>query len=334
MLILVGGCSVNSEPPAPKAVFVIVDGIPADTVERVATPNIDQITRTGGYTRSWVGGDVGTESESPTVSAVGYNSLLTGTWANKHNVYSNKVRDPNYDYWDVFRVVKHVAPCRTTGLFSTWTNNRTQLLGNGLAEAGGDKLDYVADGFENDPERFPKEGKRHRIQRIDEHVVGEAARHIEDHDIDLSWVYIEYPDDVGHETGDGHAFDEAVRWADEQIGRLWLAVVERQRNHNEDWLLIVTTDHGRTAESTLSRRGRVLPAGANHGGQSVRERTTWIATNSQRLNTRFKTEPPIVDIMPSILAHLGVEIPIPVKAGLDGRTFIKKQPIESEQCSR
>ena len=32
----------------PKAVFVIVDGIPADVVERVATPAIDAIAAAGG----------------------------------------------------------------------------------------------------------------------------------------------------------------------------------------------------------------------------------------------------------------------------------------------
>ena len=322
LLVLVGGCATQPESARPKAMFVIVDGISADTLERVATPNIDEIAGSGGYTRSWVGGDVGTESESPTYSAVGYNSLLTGTWANKHNVYSNKVRNPNYDYWDIFRVARHVAPGLRTGLFSTWTSNRTQLLGDGLAAAGGTKLDFVADGFENDLERFPKGGERHRIQRIDEHVVGAAAQHITEHGLDLSWVYLQYPDNVGHETGDGHQFDEAVRWADQQVGRLWQAIVERQSKHHEDWLLVVTTDHGRTAESTTSRRGRVIPKGHGHGGQSPRERTTWIATNSRRLNGRFESNPPIVDIMPSILVHLGIEIPDKVQAGLDGASFI------------
>ena len=40
----------------PKAIFVIVDGIAADVLESVPTPNFDDISRTGGYTRSFVGG--------------------------------------------------------------------------------------------------------------------------------------------------------------------------------------------------------------------------------------------------------------------------------------
>ena len=65
----------------PKAVFVIVDGIPADVVERVATPAIDAIAAAGGYGRATVGGPIGEPGETPTISAPGYMSLITGTWA-------------------------------------------------------------------------------------------------------------------------------------------------------------------------------------------------------------------------------------------------------------
>ena len=104
-LLLLAGWSVHGA--TPKAVFILVDGIPADLVESVSTPFFDEIARDGGYARAYVGGQAGGVSESPTVSAVGYNSLLTGTWANKHRVYSNQISSPDYRYWDIFRLVKH-----------------------------------------------------------------------------------------------------------------------------------------------------------------------------------------------------------------------------------
>ena len=295
----------------PKAVFIIVDGIPADVLEATATPVLDAISAEGGYTHSWVGGEAGGPSESPTSSAIGYNNLLTGTWANKHNVYDNSVENPNYQYWDIFRVAKNHDASLQTAVFSTWTDNRTKLIGDGLPEAGGQKIDYAFDGFELDEERFPHDLMYSYIRNIDELVTDEAARVIEADGPDLSWVYLEYTDTVGHGFGDSPQQTAAVEHMDGQMERIWSAIERRRSAHDEDWLIIVTTDHGRDAET-----------GKDHGNQTERERTTWIVTNSQRLNDRFDEDPPIVDILPSLAAHLGLDIPDDIEAQLDGESFI------------
>jgi hypothetical protein len=73
----------------------------------------------------------------------------------------------------------------------------------------------------------------------------------------------------------------------------------------------VTTDHGRDAAT-----------GKSHGGQSARERTTWIATNSQNLKERFSDTPAVVDILPSIVNHLKLAVPSKIADQLDGQPFI------------
>jgi len=310
---VVTGCADVAIAPAttPKAIFIIVDGIPADVLENTATPVLDTISGEDGYTRAYVGGEVGGESESPTSSAIGYNNLLTGTWANKHNVYDNEVNDPNYDYWDIFRIAKAHAPSLQTAIFSTWTDNRTKLLGDGLEQAGGNKFDYAFDGFELDEDRFPHDLLHNYIRTIDDHVTDEAARVINSNGPDLSWVYLEYTDSVGHGYGDGPQMTAAVEHMDGQIGRIWSAVQNRQRAHDEDWMIVVTTDHGRDAKT-----------GQGHGNQTERERTTWIVTNSDDLNARYYQTPGIVDILPSIATHLDLEIPASIRDQLDGQSFI------------
>ena len=298
--------------PSPKVVFVIVDGIPADVIERVATPHLDAIAKVGAYARAQMGGPVGEPGETPTVSAPGYMSLVTGTWANKHNVYENYNLFPNYDYWNIFRVAKAVSPAIKIGIFSTWTDNRTVLLGEGQPGAGDWRFDYIADGFEKDEERFPPQPSDKHIAVIDRVVSEEAASAIVEQGPDLSWVYLQHTDDVGHEQGDGEAFDAAVVEMDANVGRIWRAVQARQATHSEDWLVIVTTDHGRDALT-----------GRDHEGHSERERTIWIATNSQRLTPYFDAMPEMVDIYPSIATHLGITIPEQVARHLDGASFIQ-----------
>ena len=296
-----------------KAVFILLDGIPADVIERVDTPLLDEIAAAGGYARASVGGQKGGRTETPTISAPGYMSLLTGTWANKHNVWNNNNQSPNYAYWNLFRIVESVDPSRITALFSTWLDNRTVLVGEGRPGAGDFRLDHTADGFEQDTVAFPHDRASRYIQAIDERVATDAAQYIAANGPDLSWVYLQHTDDVAHANGDSEAFHTAVRQADARVGRIWAAVKQRQAL-GEHWMIVVTTDHGRDART-----------GRGHGGQSERERITWIVTNQSQLNARFtRGTPAIVDIAPSILQHLRIAVPAAVAREMDGVSFLRR----------
>ena len=286
----------------PKAVFIILDGIPTDVIEKLDPPAFKEISKSGGFTRSYVGGRKKSYNETPTISAPGYISLLTGTWANKHNVWDNDVAAPNYHYWNIFRIAETVKPELRTALFSTWLDNRTKLVGEGLQEAGNITLDYKFDGLEHDTVKYPHDDAADYVRKIDDAVSQEAARYITTEGPDLSWVYLQYTDDMGHRFGDSPQFYDAIKNADVQIRKIWDAIKVRQNKFNEDWLLIITTDHGRTAAD-----------GKNHGGQSERERNTWIITNSNELNDHFKQSPAIVDILPSVFSHLQISLPDNVK---------------------
>ena len=294
-----------------KLVFIILDGIPAQDLERVATPNLDQIASQGGYARAYTGGEAGGYSESPTISAVGYNSILTGTWAHKHQVWGNGIESPNYQYWTIFRYLREARPDAKLAIFSTWQDNRTKLLGDNLPQTNFLRLNQSLDGLELDTLRYPHDSQSDYIHRIDQRVAEEAADYLRNQGPDLTWVYLQYTDDMGHRHGRSSELDAAIEKADAQVGLIWQAVQERQQK-GEDWQLWITTDHGRKE-----------PDGKGHGGQSDAEREIWISTNAKDLNARFHSgQAAMVDLLPSMIRFFNLVVSERQERELDGVPLI------------
>lgn len=311
-VLIILATNLYAQPRVKKAVFIIADGIPADVIEKLQTPNLKRIAQKGTYLRAHVGGEKGGYSQTPTISANGYNSLLTATWVNKHNVWGNDIKAPDYNYWTIFRMLKNAYPDKKTAVFSSWTDNRTKLVGESLPETGGFKLDYKADGYELDTVKFPHDKQDNYMHRIDEKVIEEASACIKDKAPDLSWIYLEYTDDMGHAYGDSPQYYAAIEMMDTQVGRIWDAIQYREQHFNEDWLIFITTDHGR---SELN--------GKDHGGQSARQRSTWMVTNYQPLNNYARYYyPAITDITPSIARYMDIKIPATQLRELDGTSLI------------
>lgn len=293
-----------------KVVYVVLDGIPADYIERVHPKYIYDIASQGGYARAYTGGEIGGYSQTPTISAIGYMNILTGTWMNKHNVDGNSNLKPNYNYWSLFRIAKEQKKNYTTAIFSGWTDNRTVLIGEGKKETDYLKIDYVFDGYDNDKVNFPQKKDELQIFDIDSVVSKAAADCIRKDAPDLSWIYLWYTDSGFHIYGDGSFMDQYVNKTDELVGQIWEAVKYREKHFDEEWMIIVTTDHGR-GES-----------GHHHGGQLARERSVWISTNCNQLNEQFRRPTlALVDILPSVCRFMGFDMPREVAFEQDGISF-------------
>lgn len=300
--------AAHAQPRARKVVFIIADGIPADVLEKATTPNIKKVIASGTYLPAYVGGGLGTYTQTPTISAPGYMDLITGTWGYKHNVWDNAVQAPNYQYKNIFCLLKEARPAAKIGIFSTWLDNRTKLVGEGLPAAGNLKFDYHADGYELDTVAFRHDKGSLYTHAIDDKVVAEAAQCLRQNGPDLSWVYLEHTDDIGHRYGDSPQQQQALSYLDAQVGQVWAALQARTRQHAEDWLLVLTTDHGRDA-----------PTGRNHGGQSARERATWLVLSDKQTNA-YAQRPPasITDVLPTIARFMQLPLPLATQRELDG----------------
>ena len=55
LVALLSSCSQSTSGPK-KAVYIIIDGVPSDMVERLDLPAIQEIASEGAYGRSYVGG--------------------------------------------------------------------------------------------------------------------------------------------------------------------------------------------------------------------------------------------------------------------------------------
>lgn len=296
-----------------KAIFIIIDGVSKDVIEKLSTPNLDAIAAEGAFLSAYQGGDSNDYNQTPTISAPGYNNVLTGVWYNKHNVPDNVIKAPNYNYPSIFRLFENQYPRKKTAIFSSWLDNRTKLIGEGLPQTGQIKLDHHFDGLELDTVKYPHDKARKFMSAIDQAVTDETVRSIRETAPDLSWVYLEFTDDMGHLYGDSDQFADAVLQADRRIGEIWAAINERRQKYKEDWLIVITTDHGRDPQT-----------GKGHGGQTDRERAAWIVTNAKFLNEHSKETDRIssVDILPTIARFHGLKLSSNTKRELDGISLI------------
>lgn len=295
-----------------KTVFIIVDGIPTDIIHKASTPNLDRIKKEGVFLEAYVGGERGGYSQTPTISSNGYASTLTGTWANKNNVWNNGIEDPNYNYPTVFRLYKDAYPNGKIAVYSTWLDNRTKLIGENHAATRNLKMDYAFDGLEIDTLNYPHDKHSYYIKRIDAEVAIEAAKSIYKNGPDLSWVYLQFTDDESHYFGESPEFYNSITYEDALVGLIYDAVKQREEEFSENWLFIVTTDHGRTP---LTAKG--------HGGQSDRERNTWLVMNKKEINDyarNYRTA--ATDLLPTVCDFMNVNIPLSTRYELDGVSLL------------
>lgn len=313
--------SLSASAQQKKTVFIVVDGVPTDMIYNAHTPNLDRIRENGVFLESYVGGVRGGYSETPTISSNGYATHVTGTWVHKHNVWGNGIEDPNYHYASMFRLFKDSKPDGKIAIYSTWLDNRTKLLGEGLEGTNNLKFDHHFDGLELDTIAYPHDNTSNYIKRIDAAVALEAAKGIYRDAPDMSWVYLQHTDDAGHIYGEGPDFYNSISFEDGLVGLIYDSVLQREKEFGEDWLVVVVTDHGRTPLTAK-----------HHGGQSARERNTWIVMNKKDINQYATTrQVASVDVLPTICDFMGVKVPEASLIEFDGTPLLR--PVDAANFS-
>lgn len=215
---VIGGIQKESLPAKQRKVLIIgISGVRSDVLLKTNTPNISKLLPHSIYSFDAL-------TEAPTLEEPGWSSMLTGVWSAKHGVISSSYNGNQFSkYPMLFKHIKEFNPNLKTISISAATALNTTLVTNADTK----------ESFEND----------------DVAVKNKTITSLKDASSDVVLADFKGVD----LAGDQYGFDlsipqyvQAITTADSYIGELVAAVNSRPTIENEDWLIIVSTDHGGT----------------------------------------------------------------------------------------
>jgi hypothetical protein len=274
----------------PKSLVLAWDGVRPDALAYARTPRLDALiqgTWSPGYRGAYTG-FAQNLTDAATVSGPNHAAIMCGSTGRQHGVTSNAdVGSGDFEtFVHYLRAIEAAAPERHTAYLFTWGTDA--LITSGA--------DYIVDGE-------------------DESNVGRVAGMLSGTWSDAGWpagtdpdaifLFLDDSDAAGHRDGFELGVAEyitALEDLDEQLGRLLDALSARPTFAQEDWQIVLTSDHG----------GYHLA----HGGGSSPERTIPLLVASRHvMQGRLPSGARHLDVVPTVLTHMGVAVP----AGLTGR---------------
>ncbi len=256
-----------------KVLTIMVDGWRPDVTFVADTPTIDALRPDSAYSMK-------ARVEDTTISGSGQSTFVTGVHRDKHGVDDNSFDGRQYDlypYW--FRHLDEAAPHLVTGAYHTWY----PMFEHALEEEVGADFAYYWSYSDDDG---------------DERTTTQLQLDLLTEDLDaIVWMLSDL-DTTGHNSGFSPTVPEyvaAMELIDEQIGQVLASIKERESYSDEDWMVIISTDHAGSGygHGYNIPEHRLVPLFI-HGGDAV-PGPIWPAPNT-------------VSIVPTALAHLGVDI--------------------------
>ena len=272
-------------------VFIIgVDGAGAAFSE-VDTPYFDEIFADGAVRYD-------AHSESITISAQNWGSILTGVSCEEHG-FTNKLIETTERTSDegcnsIFYYAREKYPEAELVSFNTWA-----AINKGIVEKDINvtKINASNDSIETD----------------------KIVNYLNDgNSPELMFVQLDDADHIAHTYGGfSKQYYESLCVADEYIGRIYAALVDN--GLMENGLFIVVADHGETHNG--------------HGGTTPEESSVMIAVKGKTVNNiTLPADAKNRDVAAIALHALGIEKPSHMTAVLPDNLFIKEEVEEEELC--
>ncbi|MCI0459415.1 MAG: alkaline phosphatase family protein [Gemmataceae bacterium] len=265
---------------ARKVLIVGIDGCRPDALKAAKAPHLHGLIREGAFSDQAQTGDA-------TISGPGWTSMLTGVWRQKHGVRDNRFEGHNpREFPHLFRRVKQAMPRANTVSIVHWAP--------------------IAERIVVDADVSTK-------HKNDEAVTREAVQILLKGNPDVMFLHFDEVDYAGHKYGfhpKVPQYVQAIERADTQVGAVLTALRQRKTYEREDWLILVSTDHG--------------GSGKGHGKDIPEHRTIFlIVSGPSAARGVIDPAPGIVDVTVTALVHLGVALD--PRWRLDGRAVGLRQ---------
>ncbi|MGQ1788178.1 LamG-like jellyroll fold domain-containing protein [Saccharicrinis sp. GN24d3] len=238
--------SVGLHAQTKKVLIIGIDGCRPDALQIASTPNIDALVDNSTYSMDAL-------TTPPTWSATGWSSILTGVYVEKHQVYENTFAGANFaTYPDLFKFIEEANPSLQTSSMVVWDPINTQIVGHADFEQN----------FETDAE-----------------MTSTVSEYIMDNDVSTLFIHFDDVDHAGHAYGfnpESNPYIGAIKTTDVLVGNIVASIRNRPTYSEEDWLIILVTDHG--------------GIGNNHGGTSLDERNIFLIASGNSIANKEITK--------------------------------------------
>lgn len=235
-----------------KILVVGIDGLILQTaLNSEQAPTLTALKETGHFTELTM--------DAPTLSGPGWSTLLTGSSHAQHAVVDNRFSGHNLLYRpDLLSRAYYQDQTTTTFAAAGWP---PLVDPTGVGPVIQERREQARANLHR---VIARDGETYGYERVDAEIATFSVFAMEKFGPDVSFVYFCDADEAGHSHGvTGSDYLDAIGRVDAHLTRLHNAVAKRADNFGEEWLLVLTTDHGHVDEG-------------GHGSDSPQERASFV----------------------------------------------------------
>lgn len=243
-----------------KAIIIGYDGCRADVLVAMNDENSaisSMLNDDASINLAYCGGvNYPAENTQDTSTAPGWCSILTGVWASEHGITANGITK-SLDHKTLLTTLVEDDIIDSSTFITKWKGHfdRKNATYN-------DEKAYCEENNLNVSFNRCKDDEASHEYTLNEVNKKDCA--------DFIFVIYEPTDSTGHNYGftiNNPRYREAFQTADQYGFETLEAIKQRETYETEDWLIIITSDHG--------------GIGTDHGGASIQERMTFIVANKE-----------------------------------------------------